>query len=873
LLRRRVAAVLGNPTRVWLLISGTAVAAAALYGAQVDKYGVPAAAPVHLRWWMFAIFFCIAEGFVLHLHFRSEAHTLSLSEFGLILGLFFASAPSLLTGQLLGALAGLLLFRRQRPTKVAFNLAQFALTTSLAIAIFREFGNGAGGGRDWTAAFFGALAACAVGILLVGAAIRLAQGELTARSLGHAATVSLTGTAVNASLALAAVAFVSADPLAIVLLVLPLAALVGVYQVYNDHRRQFEHLEFLYESMRSIQGAHEPAGAIRQVLDSARYLVRAEQAEVVLLLPEGRDNVLRSTLNGDGESLLEKSTLTLLERTALELLSDRPEATVIGRRHKASELDGYLAERGLKDAVITALRGEDRTVGLMVIGDRAGDVETFSYHDRKLCETFAAHVGLLLENDLLEKSIADLTELKEQLQYQAFHDSLTGLPNRAMFTQRIAATLAQGAPAAVLFLDLDDFKTINDSLGHASGDELLRIVAERVSESVRQEDTPARIGGDEFAVLMIGGDTAQAEQLAARLVDAVRQPMMLGGRQVSLHTSVGIAPADTACDADQLLQNADVAMYTAKSRDKRGHIVYEPAMHEVVRRRHELSSTLERAVERAEIEVHYQPIVDLGSGAVVSFEALARWRHPERGLLGPGEFVPLAVETGLMVGIGREVLRQACRQTALWRREAGFENLNVMVNLTASELENPLLVGDVARALHESGLPPNALSLEITESGVMLDPEATIDRMRRLRRLRVRLALDDFGTGYSSLSHLSRFPIGCVKIAKDFVDRVGDDAAGRAFVDTIVRLADSLGLETVAEGIEQRAQAETLRQLNCRFGQGFHFARPLDAAAAAEYLGHLRRAPAHEPRRGAPREGKENRGRPQVPRFSAPPST
>ncbi len=833
-LRRRFPVAFAGPAPVWILITGIALAASALYLARVREYGVPATAPIHLHWWLFAAFFCIAEGFVLHLHFRSEAHSLSLSEFGLMLGLFFASAPTLLAGQLVGAFLGLLLFRRQRPTKIAFNLAQFALTTSFAIVLFREIGNGADGMRGWVAAFIGALAACALGILLVGAAIRLAQGELTGRLLSRAAAVSLTGTAVNSSFALVAVTLLAAHPLAIALLVVPLIALIVVYRVYNSHRRQYEHLEFLYESMRSFQGAHELNGAVHQVLSSARRLVRAEYAEVLLLV-DGSNSVLRSTLSRDGESLLEKGTLSDLERAALELLAVETGGILVGHRRQLSELDDYPAERGCEEAIVTALHGEDRTVGLMIVGDRAGDVDAFSQQDCKLCETFAAHVGLMLENDLLEKSIAQLTELKEQLQHQAFHDALTGLPNRTMFTEQIAAALRDHVPAAVLFLDLDDFKTINDSLGHAAGDQLLRIVAGRVAKTVREDDTAARIGGDEFAVLMMGGETADAERLAARLVEAVRQPMILGGRQVSLHTSIGFAPADSASDADELLQNADLAMYTAKSRGKRSYLAYEPAMHELVRRRHALSSALERAVERGEITVHYQPIVDLETGAAVAFEALARWRHPDRGIVGPAEFVPLAVEAGLMPAIGRFVLRQACQQTALWRQEHGID-LNVMVNLSASELENPTLVAEVAAALEDSDLPASALSLEITESGVMLEPEATIARMQRLRRLGVRLALDDFGTGYSSLSHLSRFPIDLVKIPKDFIDCLGDNAAGRTFVDTIIRLANALGLDTVAEGIEAQSQAAILEQLNCRLGQGFYFARPLEADAVRRYL-------------------------------------
>ena len=831
-LRRRLAGA--GQARIWALVAGTAGAAAVSYATRVGDYRAPSTATVHLPWWVFALFFCITEGFVLHLHFRSEAHSLSLSEFGLVLGLFFASAPTLLTGQLVGAFFGLVLLRRQRPTKVAFNLAQFALTTSFAIVIFRGLGDGAAGVRDWAAALIAALAACALGILLVGAAIRLAQGDLTVPLLTRASAVSLTGTAVNASLALIAVAMLPTHPTAIALLAVPLIALVLAYRAYNDHRRQYEHLEFLYESMRSIQGEDDLAGAIRQVLASAQRLVCAEHAEVILLV-DGGDRVLRSVLNRQGEALLEKSRLTPYEHRALDLLAEKGRAVLLGRRHEPTIVDGYLAERGLEEAVLTALHGEDRTIGLMVIGDRAGEVVTFTRHDAKLCDTFAAHVSLTLENDLLEKSILDLTELKEQLKHQAFHDALTGLPNRAMLTERIAGALKDGTPATVLFLDLDDFKTINDSLGHASGDELLRIVARRVADTVRAEDTPARIGGDEFAVLMTGGETHDAERLAARLVEAVNEPMMLRGRQVSLHTSVGIAPADSANDADELLQNADLAMYAAKSRGKRSHLVYEPAMHELVRHRHALSSALEHAVERDEILVHYQPIVDLRTGRLVAFEALARWLHPDRGMIQPGEFVPIAVEAGVMPSIGRSVLQQACRQAAGWRGDPRSEQVTVMVNLTASELENPLLVDQIATALRDSRLPPDALSLEITETGVMLEPEATIERLERLRALGVRLALDDFGTGYSSLSHLSRFPIDLVKIPKEFIDRL-DDRAGRAFVDTIIRLADALGIETVAEGIEEPSQAVILEQLSCHFGQGFHFARPLDPGDVERFL-------------------------------------
>jgi diguanylate cyclase (GGDEF)-like protein len=829
---------LGTTAKLGLLIAGIAVAAIALYVFSVRGLSAPPGA-LRLPWWSLALFFYLAEAFVIHLHFRREAHTLSISELGLVFGLFFASPESLIIGQLVGALAALALHRRQRPIKVAFNVAQFGLTTCVAIVVFRTLvGNPVSAGPvAWFAALAASSTACAAGVLLVAAAIRLAAGETTLGSLAHVSAVSLVGAGINTSLALCAVKLVESGWAAVGLVALPFVASVAVYRGYTVHRRRYEHLEFLYDSMRAIQEAPQFASAVRQALVAARQLVHAEFAEVILVPSDKNDVAIRSTLSRDGEAEMQSSSLSPLERVALDTLAGSHEALLLGRRQDRTELDDYLAERGLKDAIIAVLRGENRVFGLMVIGDRTGDVETFRDHDRQLCEKFATHAAVLLENDRLEQANTELTALKEQLGHQAYHDPLTGLPNRALFTERVAEVLSDrnGEPA-VLFLDLDDFKTINDTLGHAFGDELLRIVAERVRACVRRGDTPSRIGGDEFAVLLVSG-TPDAELLAGRLVDSVQEPMLLGGRHISLHASIGIARGDSGVQtADELLQNADVAMYSAKANGKRGYALYEPEMHQLVRRRHELSTALERAVEQNEIAVHYQPIIDFQTGRATAFEALARWRHPERGLIAPGEFVPLAVETGLMISIGQVVLRKACRQAAEWRKEAGLDSLSVTVNLAASELQNPSLVEEVATVLREYGLPPSCLSLEITESSAMLDPQVTIERMHALRGLGVRLALDDFGTGYSSLSHLSQFPIGIVKIAKDFVDRLDDEASGVTFVDTMIRLAESLGLETVAEGIEHGHQAETLEGLKCTYGQGFHFAMPLEAAEVPEYL-------------------------------------
>ena len=506
---------------------------------------------------------------------------------------------------------------------------------------------------------------------------------------------------------------------------------------------------------------------------------------------------------------------------ALRNVSAHEAAALLPRVREAHALDDYLAAEGLEDAIITALHGADRIFGMVLVGNRMGDGATFTQDDRRLFETFASHAAALLEND----------RVKSQLRHQAFHDSLTGFANRRLFAERVHKALtvtgAGERRPGVLFIDLDDFKTINDSLGHSAGDQLLIAVAERVRSTLRPEDLVARLGGDEFAVLLERSDRLDAEAVATRLVEALRAPFVLEGREMRVHASIGIAQADHGSVADNVLRNADVAMYSAKTNGKGGFAWYDPEMHVRSKRRQELATTLEGSVERDEIEAYYQPIIALATGRVVGLEALARWRHPSRGLVLPDSFIPLAEETGFMPPIGRTVLRQACGQLKSWRSRHRFhDELMVSVNLSQSELRNPELTRDVEAILAETSIPPDRLILEITESSAMQDPEAAIEMLGRLRRLGVRLALDDFGTGYSSLSHLRDFPIDMLKIAKPFVDRIERDST---FVDAILGLANTLGLEVVAEGIETREQAEMLRSLGCALGQGYYFAKPSEA--------------------------------------------
>jgi diguanylate cyclase (GGDEF)-like protein/PAS domain S-box-containing protein len=444
------------------------------------------------------------------------------------------------------------------------------------------------------------------------------------------------------------------------------------------------------------------------------------------------------------------------------------------------------------------------------------------------------------------RDVTERKRLEDQLQHEAFHDPLTGLANRALFRDRVEHAMARRGrqPArspAVLFIDLDDFKLVNDSLGHDAGDQLLTAVAERLRGCLRREDTAARLGGDEFAILLEEAGEPMAAELANRILESLGQPFVLQARQLFVQASIGIVVAGSsdADDAltDHLLRNADAAMYAAKSTGKARHVFYEAGMHARAMERLELRERLEAAIAARDLVVHYQPVVDLLSGDTVGAEALIRWRQPDGRMAPPAEFVPLAEESGLILDLGRYVLDEACEEAAVWLARAPGRVLTVAVNASSRQLREPGFAGSVIETLSRTRLPAANLVLELTESALLDEGESTLACLAALKEVGVRLALDDFGTGYSSLSHLRRFPIDILKIDRSFVADV--DAAGdgeRALVQSIVRLARSLDLEIVAEGIERPTQLSRLRALGVQLGQGYLFSSALDGADFAAQL-------------------------------------
>jgi diguanylate cyclase (GGDEF)-like protein/PAS domain S-box-containing protein len=441
------------------------------------------------------------------------------------------------------------------------------------------------------------------------------------------------------------------------------------------------------------------------------------------------------------------------------------------------------------------------------------------------------------------RDITERKELEDQLAHQAFHDSLTGLANRALFRDRVDHALArmrrQRRPIAVLLLDVDGFKTVNDSLGHAFGDAFLVAVAERLRALLRPSDTPCRLGGDEFAVLVEDlTEAIDATVVAERILDALRLPFVVDGKEIVSAASIGIAIADRPdTTADDLLRNADVAMYTAKNRGRNRSELFKPSMHQAMLDRLDLEADLRRAVDRGEFVLHYQPTVALDTGRISGMEALVRWRSPERGMVPPGMFISVAEDTGLIVRLGAWVLEEACRQAVAWHHEFGSDAPRTMsVNLSARQLQDDRLVDDVASIISRTGIRPDALVLEITESAVMADAEAMTARLHELKALGVRLAIDDFGTGYSSMSYLCSFPIDILKIDRSFVHGVRNEPQKMGIVRTIVELGHILELQTVAEGIELDEELQELRALQCDLGQGYWFARPLTVQQAVAML-------------------------------------
>jgi diguanylate cyclase (GGDEF)-like protein/PAS domain S-box-containing protein len=591
-------------------------------------------------------------------------------------------------------------------------------------------------------------------------------------------------------------------------------------------------VEALLAAADRLNSAVEPEEVLLSVVGVAAELLAVER--VGIATNEG-DHVLRRHTWLDGTWHSQQTRLEIdtslsgwVIQHAQPYRSDRFRDTIIST---ASAAMGAIPQRAMG---VPILGGNGRVLGSLNLFDRR-DGLPFSDEDLRLAEGIAHHAAVALERATLT---AELRRSQEQLKQQAFSDSLTRLPNRPLFLDRLGHALAvarrRSGGVAVLFLDLDGFKLVNDSLGHGAGDELLVAVAARLLKSQRAEDTVARFGGDEFAVLLENtAHASDAISAAERLLKELRRPFRFKRREIVITGSIGIALSIGASGNSRpqdLLREADIALYQAKAAGKAQAVVFDPSMSSQAVERLDLEANLRRAVERNELRLHYQPIVDLKRGTIIGAEALLRWQHPQRGLMDPGSFIPLAEETGLILPIGRWVMQQACRQARAWQRYAQDGQLfRMCVNLSVRQFDQANLIAQVRDAVRNAGIEPGGLELEITESAVIQNAEATISMLSELKAMGVRIAIDDFGTGYSSLSYLQRLSVDTLKIDRSFIDGLNREQSASAIVQAVIAMSHALNIDVTAEGVETAEQLGAITELGCDCGQGYYLSRPVTA--------------------------------------------
>ncbi|WP_448625254.1 putative bifunctional diguanylate cyclase/phosphodiesterase [Geodermatophilus sp. URMC 64] len=773
-------------------------------------------------WWALALAFAATEVSVLTIQVNREARSVSLSELPLVLGLFFASPLALVAGRVIGSAAALVLKRRAPVLKTTFNLALFTAETAVAVAIFRVLApTGADGLHPWTwiAAYAGALVANILGGLAIGVVISIYDGGLRPVRLARDAVSAAATAPMVVTLALVAVTSLSAAVESAWLLVAFGALILLAYRGYASLADRHLNLERLYRFSQAVTSAPEIDGVLTSVLGEAKELLRSERASVGFVSEGG--HVARVRLGAGNRLFRTEEPPNDVDAWLLRRVVEDGESQLFARGSRDPAVRRLLDQHAMREAVAVPLRGAAGVIGVLLVADRLGDVRTYDHGDVLLLETVANHAGVALQNG----------QLIGQLRHDAQHDALTGLPNRAFLQRALTGALdavaAGGSPgAAVMILDLDEFKGVNETLGHQQGDRLLVEVGARLTTAVGTAGTVVRLGGDEFAVVVPGtADEDRVLHLGRRMVRALEQPVALDGLEVEIGASVGVALAPLhGTDPATLLKRADRAMYDAKISTRRLRL-YEPELDNENPRRLTLVSALRTALQDGGISVVIQPQARLATGEVVGGEALVRWDHPELGPVSPDEFIPVAERSGLIGPLTTLVLDSALAACAQWR--AAGADFGVAVNLSARSLHDADLVDEVARLLRRHGVPAGRLTLEVTESSVMADPARAVALLHQLRDLGVRLSVDDFGTGYSSLSYLKRLPVHEVKIDRSFVSGLREQGEDVGIVRAIVDLGRHLGLEVVAEGVEDADTHEMLVDMGCDLVQGWHLARPM----------------------------------------------
>jgi len=834
--QKQASGALTRTASVWALRLLVIVAA----GAQATGIGTVDGLPTPAvpAWPWLIVLVVTAEFMVTHLRFRRITHSLTMTQIPIVIGLFFVTPGQLIITQVVG-LTTVILVRRQVSIAATFRIAQQIFTTSLSIELFRQIVDVDDplSARGWAAAVVGTGAAVFVGGLLDSATIWLAGGRLSPAEARDITVAFLIATTMNTGLALIGVHMLWSNAGSAWLALVPPFVLWGSYRAYVSQRSERQRLQDLYRATQELHESIQIEEALVAAAENARQMLDAELVEITIF-PDGLMEPGYATMSGPGTRSGIRELVTLDDREQFWKAATASESATLMSRRRSFSLQ--VLDKGVhefREAMVAPLPGEDPTVGMILVANGRRDTTRYSKRDLELLDTLAPLISVSLKNDQLEDSLAQVTLLKDELRHQASHDILTGLPNRALFAERVQAAITRCVGEdflAVLYLDLDDFKTVNDSLGHEAGDELLKGVARRLIRASRPGDTVARLGGDEFGVLLCDIHSASdAEEAANRITMALVEPLQILGRVVSARASVGVAYARRGNSPSQVLGEADAAMYVAKRDEKTSFRTFETSMKEDLIQRLELKADLSGAAGDGQMRLHYQPIVDVATGATTGFEALVRWKHPRRGLVGPDRFIPFAEQHGLILEIGGWVLDEAVSRLAQWQRLPGHDDLSMAINISPVQLVEASFPEQLRILLEREGVSPGTIVLEVTEN-VIADSSLVV--LEGLKRLGVYLAIDDFGTGYSSLSYIDKLPFDILKIDKAFVGKVGT-ASESALFRAMLKIGESMGLRTIVEGVETADQLERLRELGGDLAQGYHFARPMDEATVTAILG------------------------------------
>ena len=794
----------------------------------------PPVAAVHLSWIVLAVIFVTCELLEVCIEVRGEAHVIHAGAVALAVGLALTSPGELLMAWAVGTIVVQIVewFRDKRFNlfKAGFNLGTTFAALALTVVIHRAVLGDANvvSPRGWLAGAVALFGMNMLSTIAVAFAISVSIGQLR-WSWPDVAVVQVI-CAVQLAVGQLAILVLAVDWRGLWMIAGSLVTTWLGYRAYVTISQRYGNLKLLYQFTDTLSGATETDDVVHTSLGLAKELLRAEEALLIIAVPDGAivrrmgaDDVVHSATHRGHLSAPEVSLLGF------------GEPIVVPAGEKDPAVRAVASELGWSDLLCAPLTGDNGAAGVLVVANRLAEVSTFDREDLRLLETFARNTTIAMK---VGEAVAELRREAAEKEFQALHDALTGLPNRTLLGERLDGLLdevAASSGVAVLFMDLDGFKDVNDALGHHTGDVLLVEVARRLQRTIGKRGTLARLGGDEFAVAV--PDVAGLEEAIALARDiclACEQPFFLDQLSLEISISVGVAVAPFhANDSRTLFQRADVAMYHAKSK-RSGVEVYDEVHDHSSTRRLSLVGELRHAIDSNELRLFYQPQVDLATGDVVSVEALARWPHPTLGFVSPDEFIPIAEQSGMIHILTRWVIRSALADLARWHD--GWPNLRMSVNMSTRNLLDPTFVTDVTGLLEESGVDPAKLTLELTESSVMGDPARSLVMLGQLHELGVRLAIDDFGTGYSSLSYLKRLPVHEVKIDKSFVMSMAADADDTVIVRSTIDLGHNLGLQTVAEGIEDLETWNLLLGLGCDMAQGYFMSKPMAPELLTEWL-------------------------------------